>query len=78
MANFVIDSEEVLKEKVGLISNLIDINTAIQMKAKRLAKKKEAKVKKIEEPNPIDEDFSSLKCSMDPIDPSGKEFKMID
>lgn len=34
MRNFVIDSEDTLKEKMELVSNLIDINTAVKLKAK--------------------------------------------
>ena len=87
MANFVIDSEEALKEKIDLISNLIDIKTAFQIKSKRAAKRKEAKAKaekekrekdKAEEASPIDEDYASLRCKMEPMAASHEDYKMID
>ena len=76
MANFVIDTLDVLKEKIDLISNLIDIKTAFQIKSRRAAKKKEVKAtaEKMDIPSPIDEDYASLKCSMQPIADSHKDY----
>jgi len=72
MINFVIDSEEMLKQKIELVSNLIDINTAVKLKTR---KTKKVKTKQI--PNPIDENYENLNCEIDPLEKESKEFKLV-
>ena len=67
---------------MDLISNLIDIKAAPQLKGSAKQVHKDAKsgrtMKKIEDEHPLDVDFASLKCSMEPIAPSEDEYNMID
>jgi len=72
MINFVIDSEEMLKQKIELVSNLIDINTAVKLKTR---KTKKVKTKQI--PNPIDENYENLNCDIDSLEKASKEFKLV-
>jgi hypothetical protein len=72
MINFLIDSEEILKQKIELVSNLIDINTAVKLKTR---KTKKVKAKQI--PNPIDENYENLNCDIDPLEKESKEFKLV-
>ena len=82
MANFVIDTIEALKEKMGLVSSLIDIKAALDLSGSSKKVYKDDKsgrtMKKIEEENPLDVDYTSLKCIMDPIAAKEDEYKMID
>lgn len=79
MANFVIDSEDKLKQKIDLVSNLCDIKIAIQKGNKKKAKQpKQAKKGKELEPNPVDENYESLNCKISTLAKNDKDFKMID
>ena len=56
MSNFIIDTLDKLREKMDLVSSLINIKTALQMKDKRniRSNSKGQMMKNIEEPNLID------------------------
>ena len=74
MSNFVINSTEKLKEKLELITNLVDINTAFAKKSSGAAKKSDKKFK----PNPTDTNYESLNCDIEPLDPACSEYKMLE
>ena len=86
MSTFIINTEKMLKEKMSLISDLIDIKTAYSVKAEPMLLRKKSstnskKGKKVEvelAQNPIDEDFEKLKCSFDLLSKSDGEYKMLD
>jgi len=87
MINFVIDNEDKLKQKMDLISNLIDIKAAVTKRETRASKKNNGckakgkaaeKEKKIElEPNPIDENYENLNCDINVLDPKNKEYALL-
>ena len=67
---------------MDLISNLIDIKAALQVKGSAKQVHKDADsgrtMKKIEDEHPLDVSYASLKCSMQPIAASEDEYKMMD
>lgn len=73
MSNFVINSTEKLKEKLELITNLVDINTAFAQKSTKLSKSS-SNLK----PNPTDTNYESLNCDIEPLSPSSSEYKMLE
>ena len=81
MSNFIIDTHDKLKSKMDLVSSLIDIKTAFEVAghSKRWSGDKGSgrTMKKILEENPMDSDYNTLHCAMDPLDPSSKDYKMI-
>ena len=85
MSNFIINTDQLLKDKMALISDLIDIKAAYSVKkgpkSTSLLKKKKTmkKAKKVnEEPNPLDEDFAKLKCEMDLLKKTDAEYKTLE
>ena len=67
MASFIIRSEVDLQKKMDLVSDLIDIKTAYNVKSKKKAPAKKTKSKNSQPklPNPIDENFEKLNCKFD-------------
>ena len=67
---------------MDLISNLIDIKTALDIKNKSKKQYKDKSsgrtMKKILEESPLDTDYKNLNCSMDPLETSSKDYKMIE
>jgi tRNA A37 threonylcarbamoyladenosine dehydratase len=55
MALFIIDSIDKLKQKMDLVSSLIDIKTALKFKENTRANSKGQTMKIIEKTNPIDD-----------------------
>jgi hypothetical protein len=65
MALFIIDSLDKLKQKMDLVSSLIDIKTALNLKGgKKRSNSKGQKMKQIDAVNPIDESYASLNCEI--------------
>ena len=71
MSQFTIKTHEILKQKLDLIQNLIDIKIAHTIVA---GKEKKAAGPKI---NPIDENYSKLNCQIKTLEDESEEFKMI-
>lgn len=68
MANFVIDSEQKLKEKMELIQNLLDIKIASDIVKD---------TKKLNKDQIMDENYAKLKCEVKTLGPDSKERKML-
>lgn len=73
MSQFTIKTHEVLKEKLDLIQNLIDIKIAHTIIAGE--KKRQKAGPKV---NPIDENYAKLNCQIKTLEPKETEFKMIE
>ena len=79
MSNFIIDSDDKLKQKMDLVESLIDIKSVFQKKkatrqaSKTKTKKEETKL----EPNPIDYNYDALKCEIKPLDSKHADYSMI-
>jgi poly [ADP-ribose] polymerase len=79
MSNFIIDTEDKLKQKLDLISSLIDIKVAYGLR-KRNAKPAEKKVgnKKIKlEPSLVDQNYDALNCKIEALNKGDKEYEML-
>ena len=81
MSNFVINSDDKLKQKMDLVESLIDIKNIFKKKntrAQSKTKKTAASTKKVQlEPNPIDDNYDALKCKIQPLDQKHKDWDMI-
>jgi poly [ADP-ribose] polymerase len=73
MINFLIDTNDKVKEKLDLIQNLVDIQVACDI-AKEPAKKTNLGDLAV---NPIDINYEQLKCSMTTLKESEGDFKVI-
>lgn len=73
MENFIIDTEDKLKDKQELIQKLVGINAANDA-----IKAKSDKVTKGLKTNPVDLSFESLNCKMGAIANGSEEYKMIE
>jgi poly [ADP-ribose] polymerase len=72
MSNFTIKTLEMLKEKIDLIQNLLDIKIAHKIvKAKKEGKKKE-------ETNPLDDKYDALNCDLTTVADGTEERKMVE
>ena len=80
MALFIIDSLDKLKQKMDLVSSLIDIKTALKMKGRKTRAASKTKTQKVEmeETNPIDDQYEKLNCKIKSVSSTSKEYKMID
>jgi len=79
MKNFIINTEDDLKKKMSLVSDLIDIKAAYKVAGTSLnLKKKKSAGSNGKLPNPIDEDYEKLKCSMLLLSNKEKEYKMLE
>ena len=78
MALFIIDSIEKLKQKMDLVSSLIDIKIALKLKKNTRANSKGQTMKTIEKSNPIDDQYANLKCKIKSMEDTRDDFKMID
>lgn len=76
MSNFVIDSEVRLREKLDLISNLLDIKVAVEAGAKKSTRQASSAKKAAVtlEPNPTDTNYAALKCEIEALDPNHSEY----
>lgn len=74
MSNFVINTEERLKEKIDMISNLIDIKQVFSRKKNSKNKREKKASTKNLEPNPIDTNYESLKTKITSLSSSDKEY----
>jgi poly [ADP-ribose] polymerase len=72
MSNFTIKTHEILKEKLDLIQNLIDIKIA------HTIVNVETKAAKGPKVNQIDENYSKLNCEVITLADKSDEFKMIE
>ena len=73
MSNFTIKTHDMLKQKLDLIQNLIDIKIAHTIvEGKGQALKGAPKI------NPVDENYSKLKCDIKTLDSKGDEYKIIE
>jgi hypothetical protein len=61
MSNFIIDSQEKVKDKLDLIQNLTDIKIAHKMLNPKKPKEKKLKV------NPYDENYEKLNCKIESV-----------
>jgi poly [ADP-ribose] polymerase len=75
MKNFKIDNTDSLKQKLDLISNLIDIKVAFSKKSTRSKSNNLASKKTQLEPHPTDSNYESLNCEINPLQSSDKEYK---
>lgn len=67
MINFLIDTEDKLKEKMDLINNLKTIQDALEML--KTGEKPKPALKQVDlKPNPIDENYKLLNCKMETLD----------
>ena len=73
MINFLIDTNDKVKEKLDLIQNLVDIQVACDI-AKEPAKKTKVGALAV---NPIDINYEQLKCNMTTLKESEGDFKVI-
>ncbi|XP_076870489.1 protein mono-ADP-ribosyltransferase PARP3 [Brachyhypopomus gauderio] len=71
----VINTDSVLQSKKEMLLVLADIELAQSLKAES-EKAKEEMVEAV--PHPIDQDYESLKCSLNLLDKKSKEFKIIE
>ena len=62
---------------MDLVSSLIDIKTALNLKSRK-ARATSKKATKVEETNPIDDQYERLNCKIKSVKSSAKEYKMID
>jgi hypothetical protein len=75
MENFIIDTEDKLKDKQELIQKLVGINAAndaIKSKPGAVAVTSDLK------PNPVDLNYERLNCNMSAIQKGSEEFNMIE
>lgn len=77
MINFLIDTDDKLKDKMDLLRNLIAIQEALEM-MKDGSKPKKILTKLDLKPNPLDNNFDQLKCKMETLNSQSAEYKMID
>lgn len=73
MANFIIDTEDKLKDKQELIQKLVGINAANDA-----IKAKTTTVTTGLKQNPIDQNYDRLNCKMDAISKGSQEYNMIE
>ena len=73
MENFIIDTEDKLKDKQELIQKLVGINAANDA-----VKAKSGKGSKGLKTNPVDLNFDRLNCKMGAIASGSEEYKMIE
>ena len=71
MSNFTIKTHEILKQKLDLIQNLIDIKIAANI----IEEKKDVKGPKV---NLIDQNYAKLNCEMKTLDSKSEEYKLIE
>ena len=71
MSNFTIKTHEILKQKLDLIQNLIDIKIAATM----IEEKKDLKGPKV---NMIDQNYAKLNCDIKTLDEKSAEYKLIE
>ncbi|PAA86004.1 hypothetical protein BOX15_Mlig030036g2 [Macrostomum lignano] len=72
----VIQTKEALREKLDMLLVLSDIVVAQSLqKENEMALQKQSAGKK---PNPMDINYESLKCKLEPVDPKSQEFKVIE
>jgi len=70
MSNFTINTLEILKQKIDLIQNLIDIKVAHKI----INPKKPAKNAK----HPLDEKYEALNCDLKTVVKNSAEVKMVE
>lgn len=74
MSNFIINTKEMLQQKIDLIQNLIDIKIATKIiKGKKAEEKKKAAAV-----NPLDEKYDALNCDLKSLAEGSEEYKMVD
>jgi len=73
MENFIIDTEDKLKDKQELIQKLVGINAANDA-----IKSKPGAVTSDLKPNPVDLNYERLNCNMSAIQKGSEEFDMIE
>lgn len=82
MINFVIDTEDKLKQKMDLISNLVDIKTAYSLRrrggASKPAAKKVGNKKQKLEPSLVDQNYDALQCKIEALTKGDKEYEMLE
>ena len=76
MSNFVINSDDKLKQKMELVESLIDIKNIFKKKNTRSNSKGKKSTKL--EPNPIDDNYDALKCDIKPLEKKHKDWDMIE
>lgn len=72
MSNFIIDTNEKVKEKLDLIQNLIDIKIAHKIMNPKKPEGKKAAI------NPADENYTKLNCDIKTLGDKDKERVMIE
>lgn len=70
MKNFIINTNQVLKEKLDLIQNLLDIKITHKIMNPKDGKKKKLK-------NPMDENYEKLKCKVKTLSDNSDEIEML-
>jgi hypothetical protein len=76
MINFIINTNDKLKQKMDLISNLVDIKVAYNLRSKD-SKKVGNKKQKLE-PSPIDQNYENLKCKIEALEKNHQDYKMLE
>lgn len=76
MAHFTIDTKEKLKEKLDLITNLVDIQVATNIVNLGKKKSKDAD-QSLPKVNKLDQNYDQLKCKMRTLKDTEKDFTMI-
>jgi hypothetical protein len=61
-----------------LVESLIDIKNIFKKKTTRSNSKSKETKKTALEPNPVDENYDALKCTINPLDQKHKDWKMIE
>ncbi|KAF4704412.1 Poly [ADP-ribose] polymerase 2, partial [Perkinsus olseni] len=75
MHYFIIDSEDILKQKMQLLEDLQDMGKANEvMENTGVAVKKEDMLV----PNPVDVQYQRLHCGLEPLKPEDEEFHMVE
>ncbi|KAF4667304.1 Poly [ADP-ribose] polymerase 2 [Perkinsus olseni] len=75
MHYFIIDSEDILKQKMQLLEDLQDMGKANEvMENTAVAVKKEDMLV----PNPVDVQYQRLHCGLEPLKPEDEEFHMVE
>ena len=67
MENFILKNENMVNTKLELVSNLVDINTAINLQKNN--KNKSSKIGGNLLPNPTDQNYFNLKCKIKSLAP---------
>ncbi|KAF4674396.1 Poly [ADP-ribose] polymerase 2 [Perkinsus chesapeaki] len=78
MHYFVIDSADVLKQKMQLLEDLQDMGKANEVMDDNMPTAVKGEEPEVTVPNPVDVQYQRLHCDLEPLKPEDEEFKMIE